>query len=184
MRRVTNISYRTRELQIAYPETGFASGERDVWENHAAWQPAREALELALIAYDWGESFTAANLVITPTMDDVLVRSLGEAARANGDDLTWLLCENLHEDVERRARWSTALARLTVEQRPENAAAYRRWVDKWAPRADAAARALGGLLAQAPEGGMTAESVASDAAAARNSRLAEAGLGQPATTVG
>lgn len=184
LRRVTNVSYRTRELQIAYPEAGFATGERDVWENDAAWQPARETLELALIAYDWGESFTATNLVITPTLDDVLIRSLGEAARANGDDLTWLLCENLHEDVERRARWSTALARLTVEQRPENADAYRRWADKWAPRADAAAHALGGLLAQTPAGGMTAESVASEAVAARDSCLAEAGLGHAATAVG
>ena len=180
LRRVTNISYRTRELQMSFPEEGFATGERDIWENHPGWQPAREALELALIAYDWGESFTAANLVIAPTLDDVLIRALGEAARANGDDLTWLLCENLHEDVERRARWCNTLARLTVEQRPENAESYRRWIDKWAPRADAAALALGGLLAGAPEGGISPEGVAAEAAAARNAGLAEAGLGEPA----
>ena len=91
-----------------------------------------------MIAYDWGEALTAANLVIAPTLDDVLNRQLGEAARANGDDLTWLLCQNLGEDSARRARWSAAVASLAVEGRAENVPAFERWIAKWAPRADAA----------------------------------------------
>ncbi len=177
LRRVTVVSIRTRELQIAYPDAGFATGERAVWEGHDAWQPARKLLEQALIAYDWGEALTAANLVIAPTLDDVLNRQLGEIARANGDDLTWLLCQNLHEDSARRARWSAALAKLAVTERPENAPAFERWIAKWAPRADAAAHALGGLLAAAPAGGASADSVAEEARQAREQVLEAAGLG-------
>ena len=177
LRRVTVVSIRTRELQIAYPDAGFATGERAVWEGHAGWQPARQLLEQALVAYDFGEAITAANLVIAPTLDDVLNRALGETARANGDDLTWLLCQNLHADSARRGRWSAAVAKLAVDQREENAAAFERWIDKWSPRADAAALALGGILAQAPAGDISAEAVAAEARAAREQLLAEAGLG-------
>ena len=177
LRRVTVVSIRTRELQLSYPDAGFATGERDVWEDHEGWQPARELLERALIAYDWGEAITAANLVIAPTLDDVLNRALGEAARANGDDLTWLLCQNLHEDSARRARWSAAVGSLAVEGRPENVPAFERWIAKWAPRADAAALALGGILALAPAGDVSAEAVAGEAKAAREQLLADAGLG-------
>jgi len=182
LRRVTVVSIRTRELQLGYPDAGFATGERDIWEGHAGWQPTRELLERALIAYDWGEAITAANLVIAPTLDDVLNRAMGEAARANGDDLTWLLSQNLHEDSARRGRWSAAVARLAIEGRPENGPAFERWITKWAPRADAAALALGGILAQAPAGDIRAETVAAEARAAREQLLADAGLGalQPA----
>ena len=72
LRRVTVVSIRTRELQLGYPDAGFATGERGIWEGHEGWQPTRELLERALIAYDWGEAITAANLVIAPTLDDVL----------------------------------------------------------------------------------------------------------------
>ena len=178
LRRVTVVSIRTRELQLAYPDAGFATGERGIWEQHEGWQPTRELLERALIAYDWGEALTAANLVIAPTLDDVLNRQLGRAARANGDDLTWLLCQNLHEDSTRRARWSSEVARLAVEGRPENVSAFERWISKWAPRADAAASALGSMLAGAPDGDVDPDTVAAEAAEARGNVLAEAGLGE------
>ena len=182
LRRVTVVSIRTRELQLGYPDAGFATGERGMWEGHEGWQPARELLERALIAYDWGEAITAANLVIAPTLDDVLNRTLGEVARANGDDLTWLLCQNLHADSARRGRWSAAVAKLAVDRREDNVPAFERWISKWAPRADAAALALGGILAQAPAGDISAEAVAAEARVAREQLLADAGLGalQPA----
>ena len=33
---------------------------------HDGWQPARKAIEYALVSYDWGEAFTALNLVLAP----------------------------------------------------------------------------------------------------------------------
>lgn len=180
LRRVTVVSIRTRELQMAHPNLGFVTGERAIWEGHEGWQPARELLERALVTYDWGEALTAANLVIAPTLDDVLNRQLGDVARANGDDMTWLLCQNLHEDSARRARWSAAVASLAVAGRAENVPAFERWIAKWAPRADAAALALGGILAGAPDGDVDAGTVAAEAAEARQQVLAAAGLGEPA----
>ncbi|MGW0035496.1 toluene hydroxylase [Gordonia sp. NPDC003376] len=161
LRRVTTIAYRTRSLQIAHPDSGIGTAERSIWEGHAAWQPAREAIERALVAYDWGEAFTALDLVLAPTLDDLLIRRLGEIGKAEGDELTWLLCRHLAKDSARRDSWSAELARYAVTRRPENEAPLKKWIAKWAPIADAAVEGLSELL------GTPSADVVADARAAR-----------------
>jgi toluene monooxygenase system protein E len=146
LRRVTTIAYRTRSLQIAHPDSGIGENERQIWEQHDAWQPAREAMERALVAYDWGEAFAALDLVLAPTLDDVLIRQLGEIGKSDGDELTWLVSKHLARDSERRNRWSGALVKYALEQRPENEAPLRKWIDRWSPLADAAVEGLSTLV--------------------------------------
>jgi toluene monooxygenase system protein E len=174
LRRVSLVAYRTTELGLAWPEQGFGAGERSRWETHQAWQPARELIETALVAYDWGEAFTALDLVIGPTLDDLLLRQLRQAAQAAGDHLTWLLLGYLTTDSERRARWSAALARYAVTSRPANAAILEKWIGKWGRRADAAAAGIAAMLETA--GGQPAASAVTAAAEARSRLLAEVGL--------
>lgn len=174
LRRVSLVAYRTRQLADA---TGTTIGrrERAVWERDAAWQAARQALEKLLTAYDWGECFTAMNLVLRPTLDEILVRQLANTAHDNDDGLTWLLLGNLGVDVDRCTRWSTALARYAIEQRAGNREVLMRWVGKWTPRAEAAAAGLALLF---EPGGRSAGSVVTAAGAARRRVLGEAGLGE------
>ena len=172
LRRVTTIAYRTRELQLARPESGIGSAERSRWEGHASWQPARKAVEYALISYDWGEAFTALNLVLGPTLDDVLLTQLGQVAKANGDDLTWLLGSFLAADSQRRGRWSRGLAEYAVAQRAENRAVLAKWAGRWAALADDAAHGLGQFLETLPGSGVPADQVAAHARAAREEFLA------------
>lgn len=176
LRLVSLVAYRTRQLQLAHPDAGFATGERRIWETHQDWQPARLALESALIAYDWGECFAAVNLVLRPTLSEILLRQLGNVADANHDQLTWLLLSNLAIDADRNARWSAALARYAVAQRPENAAVLRRWVQRWIPRADDAAAGLAHMLAELPVIGRDEETTVTAAQAARERVLSEAGV--------
>jgi toluene monooxygenase system protein E len=150
LRRVSLVAYRTRELQMSWPDEGFATSERALFENASEWQPARAAVESALVTYDWAESFTAVDLVLLPTLDDLLLRQLGELARAAGDELTWLLLSFLQADSRRRARWSTALADFAITQRPENAEVLRGWIATWSPTADAAAEGLAQMLPGKP----------------------------------
>ena len=170
LRRVTTIAYRTRELQIARPDSGIGSAERSLWEGHEGWQPARKAVEYALVSYDFGEAFTALNLVLAPTLDDVLLTQLGRTAKGRGDDLTWLLTSFLAEDSRRRARWSRALADLAVAQRPENRAVFAKWIDRWSVLADEAALGLGQLLETTAA--VSATDVAGHARTAREQFLA------------
>jgi toluene monooxygenase system protein E len=172
LRRVTTIAYRTRELQIAWPDSGIGSAERSLWEEHDGWQPARKAVEYALVSYDWAEAFTALNLVLAPTLDDVLLTQLGQVAKSHGDDLTWLLTSYLAEDAARRGRWSRALADLAVSQRPENRAVLAKWIGRWSGLADDAAEGLGTILAAGSDSGVSAADVAAHARAAREEFLA------------
>ena len=182
LRRVTTIAYRTRELQIASPDSGIGSAERSRWEMHDGWQRARKAIEYALVSYDWGEAFTALNLVLGPTLDDVLLTQLGQVARSNQDDLTWLLTSFLAEDSRRRGRWSRALADLAMTQRPDNRAVLGKWVTRWSALADDAALGLGKILETAAGNGVSAADVAAHAKAAREHYLA--GLLDPGSSNG
>lgn len=178
LRRVSLVAYRTRQLADGVPVPGcIGARERAVWERHEAWQPVREALERLLIAYDWGECFTAMNLVLRPTLDEILTRQVANLAHDNDDELTWLLLSNLAIDADRCTRWSTALAQYAIEQRDGNRDALRRWVDRWTKRADGAAAGLGRLFEQLPSGGRSADTVIGAAERARRAVLSEAGLG-------
>ncbi|HEX3514989.1 MAG TPA: hypothetical protein VHT26_13400 [Trebonia sp.] len=170
LRRVTTTAYRTRELQIALPSSGIGTAERSVWETDPAWQPARKAVEYALVAYDWGEAFTALNLVLAPTLENLLLTQFGAASKAAGDELSWLLATFLSADSARRGRWSRALAEYGVARRPENRKALAKWAARWAPLADDAAAGLGEILGQSA--GLTASEVARRASAAREEFLA------------
>ena len=170
LRRVTLIAYRTRELQLARPEWGIGTAERVLWEEHDGWQSARKAVEYALASYDWAEAFTALDLVLGPTLDDVLLTQLGQAAKRRGDEETWLLTSFLAEDSRRRGRWSRALADLAVTQRPENRAVLAKWIDRWSVLADEAALGLGQILQRYAD--VDPAQVAEHAGAARQQFLA------------
>jgi toluene monooxygenase system protein E len=116
------------------------------------------------------------NLVLRPTLDQVLLRQLASAARDNDDDLTWLLLGSLAADADRCTRWSRALAGYAIEQRAGNRDVLRRWIVRWTPRAEAAAAGLGQLFEQLPSGGRSAETVKNAANSARRRVLTEAGL--------
>ena len=171
LRRVSVVAYRTRQLAEA-TDSAIGRTERARWQQHEAWQPARAALEKLLTTYDWGECFTAMNLVLRPTLDQILLRQLADAARDSGDGLTWLLLGNLAADATRSVRWSTALARYAIEQRAGNREVLRRWVTRWTPRAEAAAAGLSPLLS----GVRSAEAVERAASSARREVLDAAGL--------
>ena len=162
------VSKFNKELQLAHPESGIGTErEREHWQEHPAWQVTRKAVESALATYDWGEAFTALNLVLLPTIDDVLTRQFGEVALANGDNLSWLLQSFLDADNQRRNRWSQALAAFAIQQKPKSGKAIEKWVTKWSSLADDAAAGLGSLLESLPESPRTADDVAAGARAAR-----------------
>src|SRR6201989_1641073 len=89
LRRVQRIAYRTVQLntgQLSGPpsETGVARRHQAAWEDAEAFQPLREIIERALVAYDWGEAFTVTNLVIKPRIDRLVNQEMaGTLATAN-----------------------------------------------------------------------------------------------------
>ena len=60
----------------------------------------------------------------------MLLTQLGEVARANGDELSWLLTSFLAADAQRRGRWSQRLAKFAVTQRAGNRTCSA-WATRW-----------------------------------------------------
>jgi toluene monooxygenase system protein E len=149
LRWLTHTAYRTRELSKTFADQGFGRDERHYWENGPAWQGWRQLVEHALVAWDWGESFVAFNLVIRPAVEECVLRGLGEAGRHNGDTLLGLLTDAQLLDTQRHRRWASALVKLALQQEG-NAGQMAQWVARWEPLADAAIDAYATALSDAP----------------------------------
>ncbi|BBZ77034.1 hypothetical protein MANY_23710 [Mycolicibacterium anyangense] len=145
------IAYRAKSLSLTHG-TQLANTEatRRIWELDDAWQPAREVLERLLLAYDWGEAFTALNLVVKPTLDALFKEAFVDLASANGDALTAALLQESRVDTTRSQAWSTALARYALAQNPNNRAVIDGWAARWQPLADRAVDGLVVAFADAP----------------------------------
>jgi toluene monooxygenase system protein E len=161
------IAYRAKSLSLTHG-TALADSAvaRSIWEDDPAWQPARETLETLLLAYDWGEAFTALNLAIKPLFDALFKGALAELALANGDGLTAQLLRESGVDTARNQTWASALARYAVEQRAENGPVLDNWLEKWQPAAARAVTGLAETFTQAPVPGNPGAAVAAATSAA------------------
>ncbi|AMO63323.1 Toluene-4-monooxygenase system protein E [Mycolicibacterium phlei] len=109
------VAYRAKWLSLTHG-THLANTEatRQIWEDDSAWQPAREALEELLVAYDWGESFVALNLVLKPALDALFKEEFADLAIEHGDQLTAALLQEAQVDTVRNQNWHVALAKYAV----------------------------------------------------------------------
>jgi toluene monooxygenase system protein E len=151
LRRVQRIAYRTVQLSGAPFEDEAGRRQQAAWEDAAAFQPLRELIERALVAYDWGEAFTVTNLVIKPRFDRLVNQEIaGALGTANGDPILTSIHFSLDEDARWHRAWTAALVRHLVDDTPGNAEVVSGWIDKWSPLAARALDALAGSMAEAP----------------------------------
>ncbi|OBH09382.1 aromatic/alkene monooxygenase hydroxylase subunit beta [Mycobacterium sp. E1747] len=151
LRAVQWIAYRAKSLALVHGvHLANSEATRSFWEKDEAWQPAREALEKLLVAYDWGEAFTALNLVVKPTLDALFKEVLADLAAAHGDGLTASLLRESGVDTTRSQNWSAALANYSVAANQANRGVLANWQAKWEPLADRAVAGLATIFAIAP----------------------------------
>ncbi len=165
LRWLSHTAYRTKQLDLAWPDIGFGAKEREIFETADHWQGFRELLERALVAYDWAEAFVAINLVLKPSLDEALLRQLGHCARRANDHYLGLLLDAQFVDTERSRRWSGALVRFAL-QKEENFSVLNEWILKWLPLGDAA---IDAYCAQLPESPSAADDAKRDSWAFRAS---------------
>lgn len=151
MRRVQRIAYRTVQLAGAALDDEAVARQRSAWEDAPAFQPLREFVERALVAYDWGESFIVTNAVLKPRLDRLVNQDLaGRLATANGDPILTSIHFSLDEDAHWHRDWTAALIRHVVADDIANADVVSGWIEKWSPLASEALEALAGVTAEAP----------------------------------
>jgi hypothetical protein len=151
MRRLQRIAYRTVQLRGPPVDAQTTQRHRAAWEDAEAFQPLRELVERALVAYDWGEAFTVTNAVIKPRIDRLVNQQIaGALATANGDPILTSIHFSLDEDARWHRAWTAALLRHLIDDTPTNAEVVSGWVEKWRPLASDALEALAGVMAEAP----------------------------------
>jgi toluene monooxygenase system protein E len=169
LRRIQRIAYTTKVLANAHGDDLAATATaRTAWEKDQAWQPLREALENLLIAYDWGESFVALNVVVKPRIDALVNWRLAELAQRNGDPFLDSLLAEFQHDSRRSQKWSADLAQYALEREPALREVLQGWTKVWEPRIDDAVKALAQPFEQAPEGIAAADVVSATEAQARD----------------
>jgi toluene monooxygenase system protein E len=157
LRWVNRIAYRTAELARTHDDLGLGVKERELWEKSPFWHGFVELAERALVAWDWGECFTATNLVLKPALDEVFMRQLALCSRRNGDTLTATLLDAQMIDSARARKLSGALVAFLLTQKG-NREVFGDWLSKWRP--------LGEKAIAAYAKGLDADGTAADAAIA------------------
>lgn len=177
LRRVQLLAYRTVQLQRTFPEAGFGTGERATWQRHPDWQPIREAVERALVEYDWDRALVATQLVVKPVADLLFLAQLSPRLAVAGSTVDALVTENLWRDCRRSRRWTTALAEFIVDADPGNRAVLQGYLDEWVPRGLAMVAAGSRLLATS--GQVDPGRIAEETVREWRALLAPAGLALP-----
>ncbi|HKA15629.1 MAG TPA: hypothetical protein VKH41_11475 [Myxococcota bacterium] len=145
MRRLQRFAYRMAQLRRAVP--GFGDGARQVWEDHPAWQGAREAIERLLATWDWGEAFVALDLVLKPQIDRFFGGAFARAAAAAGEPLWAEILASLDQDGAWHREWADALLSTVEATSRDSRAAVEGWRRRWGSLAGGAAKGLESLLA-------------------------------------
>ena len=174
LRRVERTAYRTKQLSLAWPDAGFGTGERAIWEQDALWQPVRRAVEELLVVFNWHEAFVATNLLVKPALDLLSLQEFGPVAEENGDTLDALIAANLFEDAERSMRWSVALSRFLIEQDEANRQLLQATAKAHASKTRAAMESFATLLGEYSE--RDGDAIRASAEAGLTKLLDDAGL--------
>jgi toluene monooxygenase system protein E len=148
MRRLQRFAYRMALVRRTRPE--FGAGARRDWEEHPAWQGAREAVERLLATWDFGEAFVALNAVLKPRIDAFFAGPFARAAADAGEPLWAQVLASLGEDAAWHRAWSEALLAVAAGHGGSDAAVAR-WREHWSALAEPAAKGLDALLS-APSG--------------------------------
>lgn len=151
MRRVQRIAYRTVQLSGAPLDAEVMRRHQATWEDAEAFQPLRELIERALIAYDWAEAFTVTNLVIKPRIDRLVNEEIaGALATENGDPILASIHFSLDEDARWHRAWTAAMLQQVIDETPANAEVVAGWIEKWRPLAASALRTFAAIVDEAP----------------------------------
>jgi hypothetical protein len=176
LRRAQRVAYRTKQLDLAYPERLFGKTERIAWEQLPEWQGLRKGIERLLVTFDWDDVFVGLNLVVKPLADEITLRQFATVARHLNAEPDALVAGNLFLDAERSRRWTAALTRFAIADDSANRQHLNALVAKWRPVADEIVETGSRLLGSFAPGLRSTEQIAAAVGDAWQSFLHAAGL--------
>ena len=115
---------------------------RELWQQHAAFQPLRRLTEELLVTYDWAEALLGLNGVIKPIFDRLWFEQLAAIAAQHGDELLEQTLRSLGEDGRWHEAWFVKWSRLVLAGDAKNANFFASTSARLGAQATQAARAL------------------------------------------
>lgn len=115
---------------------------RELWQQHAAFQPLRRLTEELLVTYDWAEALIALNGVIKPVFDRLWFEQLATLAAQHDDEHLAQTLRSMAEDARWHEAWFVQWSRLVLSSDPRNASAFSNTTARLGAQATQAARAL------------------------------------------
>jgi toluene monooxygenase system protein E len=115
---------------------------RELWQQHAAFQPLRRLTEELLVTYDWAEALLGLNGIIKPIFDRLWFAQLAAVAARHGDELLEQTLRSLDEDARWHEAWFVKWSRLVLAGDPQNASFFASTTARLGEQATQAARQL------------------------------------------
>jgi propane monooxygenase small subunit len=168
-------------LELSEEIEGFdGEAHKEAWNSDPVWQGVRRNVEEITAIRDWAEAFFAATVVFEPLVGE-LFRSefVMQAAAPQGDFVTPTLMGAGESDTARDARVSRRLFSMLAndpEHGEENRRTMQGWLNEWAPKSLAAARAMQPIWSQPGEKVIRFEESAEHARTRFDERLTELNL--------
>jgi toluene monooxygenase system protein E len=131
---------------------------RELWQNHASFQPLRRVVERLLVTYVWEEALLALNGVLKPTLERLLNERLAAVAARSGDELLAQCLRSFAVDTAWQASCFEQLKGMLREADPANLEVVTEVEQRWhAPVVEACEHLL--PLLDASEGGAVGHAV-------------------------
>jgi methane monooxygenase component A beta chain/propane monooxygenase small subunit len=168
----------------------YVSGGVEAWLHDPVLQPARALIEEVMAVDDWCELAIVTSLVVEPLLAGYLGAMFRAYAPFNGDALAPLVLISGERDRKRRRAMATALAAMLLTStdrsgRPVPADHNRRllqgWIDRFAPSAVAAARAVRPVFESQARQPAWSRDLLADVIADTEATLGKVGLVLPST---
>lgn len=129
MRRIHHIAFLTSLIRESFPE--FGENRKELWENHAQWQPLRQVIEELLVTYAWTESLVVLNRFIKPLIQQIYFEALFNKISALGMPQLLLFTHSVAEQEQWHSEWYQALWALLAQENAQNQNEMERLSLKW-----------------------------------------------------
>ena len=143
-------------LDLSESELEFdGQAHREVWQSAPEWQPTRQLFEELTAVGDWCELLFATNIVAEQLVGQLFRSELVmQISAKNGDYITPTIVGTGENDYSRDLGYTRALFRMLTrdaEFGASNKEIFSGWLEKWVPKALAAANALQPIWSQPAE---------------------------------
>lgn len=107
---------------------------KDVWMNHAAWQPLRKLCEESLTEQDWFKLYVLQNLLIDSLMQSLVYGKFDQLLVNSGARDVAMLTEFMQDCLTDLRKWSDPVLKQAIAESEHNKSLIQSWTSELLPQ--------------------------------------------------